>query len=58
MLLGLYIIAAIIGSLLGAVLDYVLYPDGGSMFLKIGFVAGPAVIWLIDKRRGKDGAGE
>ena len=56
--LWLYILAAILGSLAGAVLDYVLYPDGGSMFLKIGFVAGPAVVWLIDKRRSKDGAEE
>lgn len=52
--LWLYILAAVLGSLLGAVLDYVLYADGGSMFLKIGFVAGPGLVWLIAKRRGED----
>ncbi|MEM9320848.1 MAG: hypothetical protein AAGA70_17860 [Pseudomonadota bacterium] len=47
--LWLYILAAVLGSLAGAVLDFALYSDGGSMFLKIGFVAGPVLVWLIGK---------
>ena len=55
--LWLYIIAAILGSLGGAVLDYVVYADGGSMFLKVGLVAGPLLVWALSKRRegGSDG---
>ena len=51
--LWLYILAAVLGSLAGAGLDYVLYADGGSMFLKVGLVAGPALVWLLGKRRGR-----
>jgi len=49
--LWLYILAAILGSLLGAVLDFVLYADGGSMFMKIGIAAGPIFVWGIGKMR-------
>lgn len=47
-----YILAALLGSLLGAVLDVVIYADGGSMFMKIGLVALPIALYLIAKARG------
>ena len=49
--MGVYILAGVLGSLLGAVLDAVLYPDGGSMFLKIGLVAGPSAVWGLSRLR-------
>ena len=51
--LWIYILAAVLGSLGGAVLDYVVYPDGGSMFLKVGLVVGPLLVWAISKRKEK-----
>lgn len=48
-----YVLAAILGSFLGAVLDYLIYLDGGSIFLKIGFVAGPVGVYLAGKAWGK-----
>lgn len=47
-----YILAALLGSLIGAVLDATLYADGGSMFMKIGLVALPIALYLIAKARG------
>ena len=41
----MYILAAVLGSLGGAILDATLYRDGGSMFMKIGLVAGPALLY-------------
>lgn len=46
-----YILAAVLGSLIGAVLDFVLYEDGGSMFMKIGLVALPAALYLVARSR-------
>lgn len=46
-----YILAALLGSLIGAGLDAVLYADGGSMFMKIGLVALPIALYLIAKVR-------
>ena len=46
-----YIVAALLGSLIGAALDAVLYADGGSMFMKIGLVALPIALSLVGKAR-------
>ena len=54
--LWLYIIAAILGSLGGAVLDALLYAEGGSILMKIGLVAGPGLVWGIGRWRRKDEA--
>ncbi len=50
-----YVVAALLGSLIGAIADALLYADGGSMFMKIGLVAGPGAVWLIARatRRGE-----
>ncbi len=47
-----YILAALLGSLIGAVLDATLYADGGSMFMKIGLVALPIALFVISKAKG------
>ena len=46
-----WVISALVGSFAGAVLDALVYPDGGSMLMKIGLVAGPATVWMIARRR-------
>lgn len=49
-----YLAAAVVGSLFGAIMDATLYPDGGSMLMKVGFVAGPLALYLaMRKRSGK-----
>jgi hypothetical protein len=50
----MYIVAALAGSLVGAGLDVLLYRDGGSMFAKIGLVAGPLALFFWSKRGGKE----
>ncbi|MEL7344958.1 MAG: hypothetical protein AAFN59_08860 [Pseudomonadota bacterium] len=49
-----YLIAAVLGSLVGAILDATLYSDGGSMLMKIGFVVGPLCLYLARRGRSKD----
>lgn len=47
-----YLLAAVLGSLVGAILDATLYRDGGSMLMKVGFVVGPLVLYLARRARG------
>ena len=47
-----YLLAAVLGSLAGALLDVALYPDGGTTLMKIGLVAAPVAVYLIARYRG------
>ena len=46
-----YVVAGVLGSLLGAVLDLMVYAEGGSVFLKIGIVAGPVALYGLQRLR-------
>lgn len=48
----IYIAAGIIGSLVGFLADKAIYPDGGTTLMKIGFVLGLCVAYMVLNRGG------
>ena len=54
----MYVVAAVVGSLVEAILDATLYKEGGSIFMKVGLVAGPGLLFVIARLRGADPSSE